>query len=68
MGRRSLSVEGGTQSDGNDQYTGLRVRVDFSEGTQTASYVNSKGQILDGSYPFSEGDFRKIQLELKQDP
>ena len=68
VGRRSLSVEGGTQSDGNDQYTGLRVRVDFSEGTQTASYVNSKGQILDGSYPFSEGDFRKIQLELKQDP
>ena len=67
VGRRSLTIEGSTQSDGYDQYTGLRVRVDFSQGTQTACYVNSKGQILGGSYPFIQEDFRKIQLELNRE-
>ena len=66
VGRRSLVQEGGTQSNGNDHYTGLCVHADFAAGTQTAYYHNSQLQILDGAFPFAEGTFRKIQLELKR--
>ena len=66
VGRRSLVQEGGTQSNGNDHYTGLCVHADFAAGIQTAYYHNSQLQILDGAFPFAEGTFRKIQLELKR--
>ena len=66
VGRRSLVQEGGTQSNGNDQYTGLQVRADFAAGTQTAWYVNSYGQILSGEYPFAQGEFREIEFDLKR--
>ena len=66
VGRRSLAVEGGTQGSGNDWYTGLRVHAEFGEGTQTACYVNSRQEILSGDYPFAEGTFRNILLELKR--
>jgi predicted phosphodiesterase len=64
VGRRSLAQEGGTQSNGNDWYTGLHVQVDFTAGIQTAYYHNSGHEILNGEFPFAEGSFRKIQLEL----
>ena len=66
VGRRSLIQDGGTQSNGNDQYTGLRVHADFAAGTQTACYVNSNQQILTGKYPFAEGEFREIAFPLKR--
>ena len=66
VGRRSLSVDGGTQSNGNDHYTGLYVQVDFETGTQTALYRNSKQGILTGEYPFADGEFRDIQFDLKR--
>ena len=66
VGRRSLTIEGGTQADGYDRYTGLKVEVDLAAGTQTAYYINSNHEILGGEYPFSEGEFRKIELDLKR--
>ena len=66
VGRRSLTVEGGTQSNGNDRYTGLCVHVDFTSGTQTAMYRNSNQEILAGDYPFAEGQFREIEFQLKR--
>ena len=66
VGRRSLTVEGGTQSNGYDWYTGLQVHADFTTGLQTAYYVNSCYQILEGEYPFAEGRFQEIQLPLKR--
>ena len=65
VGRRSLKIEGDTQSNGKDQYTGLQIRVDFADGTQTACYVNSQRKIPEGVYPFAEGQFGIIRLELK---
>ena len=66
VGRRSLTQAGGTQSDGYDQYTGLLVQVDFVLGTQSAYYQNSSHEILTGEYPFAEGEFRRIELDLKR--
>jgi len=66
VGRRSLTQEGGTQSDGYDQYTGLRVQADFDAGIQTAYYYNSNHQILSGSYLFAGGEFQKIEFALKR--
>ena len=66
VGRRSLTVEGDTQSNGNDQYTGLYVQVDFEAGIQTAYYHNSNHEVLVGEYPFAEGEFRKIEFALKR--
>ena len=66
VGRRSLVQEGGTQSDGNDQYTGLHVRADFEVGVQTACYRNSNLEILTCEYPFAEGTYQTIQFELKR--
>ena len=66
VGRRSLVQAGGTQSDGNDQYTGLCVQVNFEAGIQTAYYHNSNMEILTCEYPFAEGTFRKIEFALKR--
>ena len=66
VGRRSLVQAGGTQSDGNDQYTGLCVQVNFDAGIQTAYYHNSNLEILTCEYPFAEGTFRKIEFALKR--
>ena len=66
VGRRSLTVDGDTQSNGNDQYTGLCVQVDFEGGIQTAYYQNSCHETLSGEYPFAEGEFRKIEFRLKR--
>lgn len=66
VGRRSLTQAGGTQSDGYDQYTGLLVHVDFVLGTQSAYYQNSSHEILTGEYPFAEGEFRRLELDLKR--
>ena len=66
VGRRSLVQAGGTQSDGNDQYTGLCVQVNFDAGIQTAYYHNSNLEILTCEYPFAEGEFRKIEFALKR--
>ena len=66
VGRRSLVQAGGTQSDGNDQYTGLHVQADFEAGIQTAYYHNSNLEILTCEYPFAEGEFRKIEFALKR--
>lgn len=66
VGRRSLQQAGGTQSNGYDQYTGLRIQADFAAGTQTAWYVNSLQEILEISDPFGEGTYREFLLELKR--
>lgn len=66
VGRRSLTVEGDTQAFGYDQYTGLLVQVDLAKGIQKASYQNSNRETLTGEYPFAEGEFRRIELELKR--
>ena len=66
VGRRSMEIEGDTQNNGYDQYTGLQVRVDFADGAQTACYVNSQRKIPEGTYPFGEGRFGIIRLELKR--
>ena len=65
VGRRSLVQEGGTQSNGYDQYTGLQVRVDFDAGTQSACYVNSLKEILEIKDPFDGEIYREFLLELK---
>ena len=67
VGRRSLTQAGGTQQDGYDQYTGLYVQVDLRAGKQTACYMNSNYEILDGNFPFTAEKFRNIQMELKRD-
>ena len=66
VGRRSLTQSGGTQEWGYDQYTGMHIQADFDAGTQTAYYHNSLRQILEGTYTFGQGTFRKIELELKR--
>lgn len=65
VGRRSLVQEGGTQSNGYDQYTGLSVRVNFAQGIQTACYVNSLHEILEIKDPFVGGTCREFLLDLK---
>jgi hypothetical protein len=66
VGRRSLTIEGDTQSNGNDWYTGLLVRTDFAAGIQTACYINALQEIPEGEYPFAEGKFREIRFDLKR--
>ena len=66
VGRRSLTQSGGTQEWGNDQYIGMCFQADFNAGIQTAFYRNSLGETPVSSYPFGEGTFRKIELELKR--
>lgn len=65
VGRRSLEQAGGTQSNGYDWYTGLRVRANFAEGQQTACFVNSLHEILKIEDPFGGETYREFLLELK---
>lgn len=64
-GRRSLEQAGGTQGNGNDQYVCLHTRVDLSK-KQVSNYVNSKGESINGYYPFAEGLFNDIPTEIKR--
>lgn len=65
-GRRSLLQTGGTQSNGNDQYVCLHTRVDLSQTKQVSNYVNSKGESLNGVYPFAGGVFNDIPTQIKR--
>lgn len=66
VGRRSLTQEGGTQTNGNDQYVGMAVRVDFVKGQQLCNYVNSRGEIPTGYYPFAEGTFSDLVTKIRR--
>ena len=67
VGRRSLIQQGGTQKNGNDQYVGFYVSVDFDAGQQVCCYVNSRQEIMQGAYSFGEGgSFTQILLKLKR--
>ena len=67
VGRRSLIQQGGTQKNGNDQYVGFYVSVDFDAGQQVCCYVNSRQEIMQGAYSFGEGgSFTQIPLKLKR--
>ena len=69
VGRRSLQQQGGTQKNGNDQYVGFYVSVDFAAGQQTCCYTNSRQQIMEGAYSFGDGGmFTYIPLKLKRTP
>ena len=65
-GRRSLYQAGGTQSNGNDQYVCLHTRVDLTRTQQVSNYVNSKGESINGYYPFADGLFNDIPTEIKR--
>ena len=65
-GRRSLTQAGDTQSDGNDQYVGLKVEVNFAEGYQQACYLNSRGEMLTCQYPFSQEAVSLLTTPLKR--
>jgi len=66
VGRRSLTQAGDTQSDGNNQYVGLKVAVNFGEGCQHACYLNSQGEMLTCQYPFAEEDVSLLTTPLKR--
>ena len=66
VGRRSLEQAGGTQSNGYDQYVCLATRVDFATGRQLSNYLNSRGEIPTGWYPFTEGTFSDILTSVKR--
>jgi len=66
VGRRSLGQEGGTQSDGYDEYLGLATSVSFEDGIQTSCYVNSCHEIPNCAYPFAEDTFASIVTQLKR--
>jgi len=70
VGRRSYTQQGGTQKDGYDAYICFHTEVDFEKGRQLSNYVNSRGEIITGWYPF-EGEyeyasFSDIETQLKQ--
>ena len=66
VGRRSLVQAGDTQSDGNDQYVGLKVEVNFDADYQRSCYVNSQGEIPTCQYPFAPGSIASMATELKR--
>lgn len=66
VGRRSNSLTGDTQSDGNDQYTCLFTDADFETGRQLSNYVNAKGGIPTGYWPFVNGTYSDIGTGLKR--
>ena len=65
-GRRSLTQEGETQSNGNDQYVCLHTAVDFAAGQQMSNYINSNGEIITGWYPFAEESFSDVLTDIKR--
>ena len=66
VGRRSLELTGGTQKNGNDQYVCLATRVDFEADRQLSNYLNSRGEIPTGFYPFAAGTFSDILTQPKR--
>lgn len=66
VGRRSNSLTGDTQSNGNTEYTCLYTRADFETGRQLSNYVNARGEIPTGWWPFTEGTYSDILTELKR--
>ncbi len=70
VGRRSLELTGGTQSDGYDQYVCLSARVDFAENRSQFNYVNSNQEIPTGYYPFVGDDpylsYMDVLTELRR--
>ena len=65
-GRRSLQQAGGTQSNGNDQYVCLYTRAGLTEGLQISNYVNSRGETINGYYPFAPELFNDIPTDTKR--
>ncbi len=51
-GRRSLQQQGGTQKDGMTDYVGFATRVELDLNRQVSNYINSRGEIITGYYPF----------------
>ena len=66
VGRRSLVQAGDCQSNGYDQYVGLKVEVNFDEGYQHSCYINSRGEMLTCQYPFAEASVATLTTELKR--
>ena len=66
VGRRSLQQAGGTQSNGNDQYVCLHTRVEQGKAIQISNYINSRGESINGVYPFGSGMFNDIPTALKR--
>ena len=66
VGRRSLVQAGGAQSNGNDQYVGLQVQVNFDVAEQYACYLNSRGEILTCRYPFAAESVSVLTAKLKR--
>ena len=66
VGRRSLGQEGGTQSNGNDQYVCLCTEADFATGRQVSNYINSNRETVGGYHPFAEDHFTNIITQLKR--
>ncbi len=65
VGRRSL-IQAGSTSDTYTEYTGLLTKVDFTTGRQQCNYINSKGEILSGEYPFAYDHFSDFVTEIKR--
>ena len=66
VGRRSLQQAGGTQSNGNDQYLCLHTRVEQGRTVQISNYVNSRGESINGIYPFGDDLFNDIPTAIKR--
>ena len=66
VGRRSLVQAGDCQSNGYDQYVGLKVEVNFDEGYQHSCYINSLGEMLTCQYPFADASVATLTTELKR--
>lgn len=66
VGRRSLVQAGDCQSNGYDQYVGLKVEVNFDEGYQHSCYINSQGEMLTCQYPFADASVDTLTTELKR--
>ena len=66
VGRRSNSLTGSTQSDGYTEYTCLFTDADLETGRQLSNYVNAKGEIPTGYWPFTDGTYSDILTELKR--
>ena len=66
VGRRSNSLTGSTQSNGYTEYTCLFTDADLATGRQVSNYVNAKGEILTGYWPFADGTYSDILTELKR--
>lgn len=65
VGRRSL-IQAGSTSDTYTEYTGLLTKVDFATGRQQCNYINSKGEILSGEYPFAYEHFSDFVTDIRR--